>query len=110
MDGGEFVCEWLVAIKWDILVSVSGFAIDVKVQGAIAISDDGDVEHGDASFGFFFHRPLDAGMDGVEMREKWFNEVVVDSCEGVVGLSQPEEDDIFGSDARVTGLEVTYGF
>ena len=52
MDGGVFVSKWLVAVEWDVLVGVSGFAIDVEVQGAIAVSDDGDVEHGDASFTF----------------------------------------------------------
>ena len=31
MDGGEFVCAWSVAVPWNILVCVRGFAIDVEV-------------------------------------------------------------------------------
>ena len=94
MNGGEFVGEWLVAVERDVLVCMSGFAIDVEVEGTIAIPNDGNVEHGDTTLYLFFHRPLDAGMYGIEVCEERLYVVVVDGSESIVGLPQPEHDDI----------------
>ena len=43
MDCRKFVGEWLVTVKGDVLVGVGGFAIDIEVEIAFAVVDDGDI-------------------------------------------------------------------
>ena len=90
MDGGEFVRESLVAVKWNVLVGVRGFAIDVKVEGAVGVVDDGDIKHGYASIFFDFLCPLDVRVNGVKKVVEWLDVVIVNGYECVVGFSQPE--------------------
>ena len=57
--------EWLVAVKCNVLVCVGGFPVNVKAEGAIIVSNDGDVEHGDFAVLLDFPRPFDVRMDGI---------------------------------------------
>ena len=67
MDGGEFVREWLVAVKGYVLVGVRGFAIDIKAERAIKIVDDCDIQHGNLAILLDFNSPFDIRVDGVEV-------------------------------------------
>ena len=60
------MCKWLVAIPGDVLVCVGGFAIDVEVESAIRVVDDGDIQHGNFATLLNLFRPLDVWVNGVE--------------------------------------------
>ena len=86
MDGGEFVCERLVAGEVNVLVGVCRLAVDVKIERAICVADDCDIEHGYAVVLLDFFSPLYVWVYGVEIVVKRKDVVVVDGCDGVVGL------------------------
>ena len=89
MDGSEFVSAWSVAVPWNVLVCVRGFAIDVEVKSAVGIVDDGDIKHSNSAVFFDFLGPLDVRVNGVEVIVKWLNVVVVNIDESIVGLPNP---------------------
>ena len=91
-----------MAVEVNILVCVCGLAIDVKIECAVGVVDDGDVQHGDATILLDLFGPLDVGMNGVEIVVQWLDVVVVYGDESVVGFSQPEENDVTGRDGIVT--------
>ena len=93
--------EWLVAVKVDVLVSVCGFAVNVKVEGAVRIPDDGDIKHSNFAAVLNFFRPLHIGVDRVEILMERLDMVFVDANDGVVGLTVPELDDVAGTDVAV---------
>ena len=104
MDGGEFVCERLVAGEVNVLVGVCRLAVDVKIERAIRIADDCDIEHGYAVVPLDFFSPLYVWVYGVEIVVKRKDVVVVDGCDGVVGLPKPKQDEVTG-----TGVVVASG-
>ena len=99
-----------MAVEVNILVCVCGLAIDVKIECAVGVVDDGDVQHGDAAILLDLFGPLDVGMNGVEIVVQWLDVVVVYGDESVVGFSQPEENDVTGRDGIVTSGVLGKGF
>ena len=104
--------EWLVAVEWNVLVGVRGFAVDVKVEGAVGVVDDGDIKHGYATIFFDFLSPLDVRVNGVEVIVEWLNVVVVNGDKCVVGFSKPKKDEIAGTGgivaSRVIGEDSSF--
>ena len=94
MDGGEFVGKWLVAVEWNILVCVGGFAIDIKAKRTVGIVDYRDIQHSNLAVLLNFDCPFDVRVDGVEVVVQRMDVVVVNGNECVVGFSQPEEYDV----------------
>ena len=101
--------KWLVAVPRDVLISVSGFAIDVEVESAIRVADDSYIQHGNFATLLDFFSPLDVWVNGVEIVVEWFNVLVVNGNKCVVGLPQPEEDELTGTDGAVASWVVGKG-
>ena len=91
-----------MTVKWDILVSMGGLAIDVKVESSVRIANDLYVKHGDTAVLFDFFCPFYAGVDGVEVCVEGVYVVVADGSDCVIGLPVPEENDVTGTDVVVT--------
>ena len=90
-----------MAVKWDVLVGVCGFAVDIKTKRGIRIVNDKDIQHGDPAILLSFDGPFDVGMDGVEVVVEWVDVIFVHCDQCVVGLPQPEENDVTGTDGTV---------
>ena len=75
-----------MTVEWYVLVCVGGFAIDIKVNGTIWITDDFYVQHGNAAILFHFFGPFYGRVDGVEVGVESVDVVVADGCDGVVGF------------------------
>ena len=80
-----------MTVPGDVLVGVGGLAVDVEVECAIRVVDDGDIQHGNFASLLNFFRPLDVWVNGVKVVVKWLYVVVVDCNKCVVGLPVPEE-------------------
>ena len=65
-----------MAVEWDILISVGGFAVDVEAEGAIRIVYDQNIQHGDAAVLLNLDGPLDVWVNGVEVIVEWMDVVV----------------------------------
>ena len=72
----------------DVLVGVCGLAIDVEVERAVRIANDGDIKHSNSSILLNFFGPLYVGVNGIEVIVEWLNVVVVNGGDGVVGFSE----------------------
>ena len=99
----------MVAVEWDVLVGVSGFAIDVEIERSVRIANDGDIKHGYPAVCFDLFRPFDVRMDGVEVVVEGLYVVVVDGDKCVVCFPQPEKDELTGIDVGITSGEVGQG-
>ena len=75
-----------------VLVCVGGFAEDIKGEGSVAVALDIDVKHMDAAVDFLLFSPFDVGVLCVDVSEECVYVVLVNGYEGVVGLTEPEED------------------
>ena len=102
MDGGEFVGEWLMAGECDVLVSVSGFSVDVEIERSIRVVNYINVQHRDFPVLLDFFRLLDILVNGVEVVMQWLDVVVANGGDGIVGFSEPEQNDLAGTDVVVT--------
>ena len=80
MDGGEFMREWLVAVKWYVLVCVCRFAIDVEVERPILVADDSPIQHRYPPLLLHFLGPLNVWMDGVEVVMKRLDMIIANGC------------------------------
>ena len=98
-----------MAVPGDVLVGVGGFAVDIEVEGAIRVADNGDVQHGDFTVLLNFLCPLDVRMNGVQVVVEWFNVLVVYCDKCVIGLPQPKEDQLTGTDGTVASWVVGKG-
>ena len=85
--------KWSVGCEMYVLVSMSGFAVHVKLEISV-LPKDSNIQHGNRTIEFLFHRPSDARVPRVKEVEKRLNMVVVNCCDGVVSFSEPKEDDI----------------
>ena len=88
MDGGEFVCKWLVAVEWNILVCVSGFAIDIKAKGTVGIVDYCNIQHSNLAVLLNFDCPFNVRVDGVEVVVQWMDVGVVNGTSNMPQLQQ----------------------
>ena len=103
------MCKWLVTVPRDVLICVSGFAIDVKVESPIRVVDDGNIQHGNFATLLNFFCPLHVWVNGVEVIVEWVNVVVVDCNKCVVGFPVPEEYELTGTDGIVASWVVGEG-
>ena len=109
MDCRKFVGEWLVTVKGDVLVGVGRFAINVKIETTIVIVNDGDIKHGNLAIFLDFFRPFDVGVNGIEVVVECLDVVIVNGYDSIVGLSQPEQNDVTGTGGAVTSGVVGEG-
>ena len=72
--------------------------------------NDGDVKHSYSAISFNFLGPFDIGVDGFEVVVQGLDVVVVDGKKGIVGFSQPKQDDISRADGVVPSGIVGEGF
>ena len=99
----------MVAIPRDVLVGVCGFTIDVKIECAIRVVDDGDIQHGNFATLLNFFCPLDVWVNGVKVVVEWLDVLVVYGNECVVGFPKPEENKLTGTDGNVASWVVGKG-
>ena len=99
-----------MAVKWNVLVSMCWLAIYVKVERAIWVVNDCDIEHGYSSFLFDFPSPLNVRMDRIKIGVKGIDVIVVNNDQSVVGFSEPLENDVTGRDGIVTSRIIGKGF
>ena len=98
-----------MAIPRDVLICVSGFAVDVEIECAIRVVDDSDIQHGNFATLLDFFGPLDVWVNGVEVFVEWLNVVVVYCNECVVGLPVPEEYELTGTDGIIASWVIGQG-
>ena len=99
-----------MAVKWNVLVGMCGFAVYVEVERAIWVVNDCDIEHSYSSFLFDFPSPLNIGMDRIKVGVKGVNMIIVDNDQSVIGFSEPLENDVTGRDGIVTSRIISKGF
>ena len=99
-----------MTVKCNVLVGVCGLAIDVEVERAVRIANDGDIKHSNSSVLLNFFGPLYARVNGIEVIVEWLNVVVVNGGDGVVGFPEPEEDGLTGTDGVVASGILGKGF
>ena len=90
-----------MTVEGNVLVGVRGFAVDIKVERAITIADDIDIQHGNVTIFLDLFRPFDVWVNGIEVSVKWLYVVIANGCESIVGFPEPEEDYLVGADGVV---------
>ena len=85
-----------MGVEVDVLVRMGGFPEDIKVETAVGLAVDVNVQHVDVAINLLLLSPFDVGMQGVDVCEEGFCVVGVDGGECIVGLAHPER----GKDAR----------
>ena len=99
----------MVAVKRNVLVGVCGLAVDIEIESAIRVVDDGYIQHGNFATLLDFFGPLDVWVNGVEIIVEWLNVLVVDCNKCVIGLPVPEENKLTGTDGIVASWVVGKG-
>ena len=75
-----------MAVPRDVLVGVSGFAVDIKVESGIRVVDDSNIQHGNFATLLDLFSPLDVWVNGVEVVVEWLDVVVANGSESIVGF------------------------
>ena len=66
-----------MGVEWNVLVRVSGLSVDIKGQGTIAVSGDGNIEHGNGVIPFLFLCPFDVGVNVVDEGVKLPSSIII---------------------------------
>ena len=91
---GKFVFERSVRFEVDVLVGVSGFAIDISGEGAVGIALNVDVQHVDVAINLLLFCPFYVRVKGVNVGEELIGMVLMNGDKRIIGFAPPKEDGI----------------